>query len=408
MYEQKAIPLVDLRAQYESIRAEVLPAIGSVLAGMHLFLGDNVVAFEHEFADYCGARFCVGVGSGTDALMLALRAAGVGHGHEVITVANTFIATVEAIAMVGATPVFVDVDPTTYNLDARQIEARITPRTRAIVPVHLYGRLANMASIGRIARRHGLIVIEDACQAHGAMSEGRRAGTFGTAGCFSFYFSKNLGAYGEAGAIVTDEPEIARQAAILRDHGSPSKYQHVVLGVNSRLDELQAAILRVKLRHLDRWNEQRRSHARTYGRLLAGLDLKLPDGSDQPDHVNHLYVIRARQRDRLREALDRAGVATGIHYPVPIHRQPAWTDRADAKVDLPVTEALAGEILTLPMFPELSDGQIEYVCQSLARAMAVSPADSGASGFDLAHSGGAVDPLSKKSATRRARSGAAS
>src|SRR6185437_4077325 len=281
MVAHQAIPLVDLRAQYETIRGEILPAIGRVLAGMHLFLGDNVVAFEKEFADYCGTRYCVGVGSGTDALMLALRASGVGPGDEVITVANTFIATVEAIYLVGATPILVDVDPVTFTLDVSQLEARITSRTRAIIPVHLYGRIADMSSIAEVARRHGLIVVEDACQAHGAMRDGHRAGAFGAAGCFSFYFSKNLGAYGEAGAIVTDDPEIARTVAILRDHGSPSKYQHTTLGVNSRLDELQAAILRVKLTHLDRWNEKRRTHARTYGRLLADAGVGLPIGCDQ-------------------------------------------------------------------------------------------------------------------------------
>lgn len=367
MTEPTMVPLVDLRAQYREIKDEVLSAIGSALEGMQLFLGENVEAFEHEFAQYCGTRFCVGVGSGTDALILALRSCGVGPGDEVITVANTFIATVEAIHLVGATPVFVDIDPETHTMDPRQIEPAITSCTRAIVPVHLYGKLADMASIVAVAHRYSLAVIEDSCQAHGASHGGRRAGAFGDAGCFSYYFSKNLGAYGEAGSVVTDDPEIAQRVAMLRNHGSPAKYHHNVLGMNSRLDELQAAVLRIKLRYLDRWNEQRRAHAANYNRLLSGIGLQLPTSGHGSDHVYHLYVVRGNHRDEIRQSLEAAGVATGIHYPVPIHLQPAWAAHRYRPASLPVTEAAAREILTLPLYPEMSPAQIEYVCDSLQR-----------------------------------------
>jgi len=368
--ERDTIPLVDLSAQYQSIKGEILSALSAALDGMNLFLGENVKLFEQEFAEYCGTGHCVGVGSGTDALILALRACGVGPGDEVITVANTFIATVEAIHAVGARPVLVDVDPDTCTLDPTQIEARITSNTRAIVPVHLFGRLADLTSIVDVARRHSLVVVEDACQAHGASEGGRRAGSFGDVGCFSFYFSKNLGAYGEAGAVVTDNPEIAKRVALLRNHGSPSKYQHSVLGVNSRLDELQAAVLRVKLRHLDRWNEQRRAHAATYNRLLGGLELRLPDIPNDSSHVFHLYVVRSDRRDALRVALQAEGVAIGVHYPIPVHLQPAWTAHGYETVSLPVTEALAREILSFPLYPEMTTGQIERVCACVARALA--------------------------------------
>ncbi len=362
MIEQELIPLVDLRAQYEPIKREILSALSDALDRMNLFLGENVQLFEREFAEYCGTRYCVGVSSGTDALILALQACGVGPGAEVITVANSFIATVEAIHAVGATPVLVDVDADTCTMDPRQFEARITRRTRAVIPVHLYGRLADLSSIVEIARRHSILVVEDACQAHGARDGQRRAGSFGDVGCFSFYFSKNLGAYGEAGAVVTSNPEIAEHVSLLRNHGSRSKYHHTVLATNSRLDELQAAVLRVKLRYLDQWNEQRRANAASYNRLLAGLGLRLPSVPDQPSHVFHLYVVRSNERHALREGLQAAGVATGLHYPVPVHLQPAWSAHGYETVSLPVTEALSREVLTLPLYPEMTITQIERVC----------------------------------------------
>lgn len=363
------IPLVDLRVQFHDIRTEVLNAIDDVLSEMRLFLGDNVTAFEREFADYCGVRECVGVGSGTDALVLALRAAGVGAGDEVITVGNTFIATVEAIVLVGATPVLVDIDPDTYTMDPDALAARISSRTRAIVPVHLYGQLADMPRIMRVAQRHGLLVIEDACQAHGAKLAGKRAGSFGDAACFSFYFSKNLGAYGEAGAVLTNNSEVARQIVRIRNHGQTGKYDHQVLGVNSRLDELQAAVLRIKLRHLDDWNDRRRSHATNYNQLLAGTGLVLPSEAPGSRHVYHLYVVRSSNRDSIITGLGEAGVGTGIHYPVPIHLQPAWVAHGFAPVSLPITEAYAREIVSLPLYPELTETEIEFICQQVGAAI---------------------------------------
>ncbi len=370
MIEQEFIPLVDLRAQYQTIKSEILAALSDTLERMDLFLGENVRLFEQEFAEYCGTRHCIGVGSGTDALILALQACGVGPGDEVITVANTFIATVEAIHAIGATPILVDVDADTGTMDPQQLEARITRKTRAIVPVHLYGRLADLPSIMEIARRHSLLVVEDACQAHGASDGQRRAGSFGDVGCFSFYISKNLGAYGEAGAVVTDNPEIAQRVNLLRNHGSQSKYHHVTLATNSRLDELQAAVLRVKLRYLDQWNEQRRAHAATYKRLLDGLGLDLPSIPSQPSHVFHLYVVRSDRRDDLREGLQAAGVATGLHYPVPVHLQPAWFAHGYETISLPVTETLAREVLSLPLYPEMTPGQIERVCTAVRQVLA--------------------------------------
>jgi dTDP-4-amino-4,6-dideoxygalactose transaminase len=368
MIETERIPLVDLTAQFRPIKRSVLEALESILDGMHLFLGENVAAFEREFADYCGAKAAIGVASGTDALYLALRAAGVERGDEVITVSNTFIATVEAILLTGATPVLVDVEPETLTIDPREIEPRITTRTRAIVPVHLYGRIADMEAIGAIARQHDLVVVEDACQAHGARRGGRAAGTFGAAGCFSFYYSKNLGAYGEAGAIVTDDKELAERIRRLRNHGSAERYLHAEFGVNSRLDELQAAVLRIKLPHLDSWNARRRAIAATYDRLLgeaAGVRPLAPGEGE--DHTYHLYVVRTETRQRLRDELEARGIATAIHYPVPIHQQVAWSSAGLAPERLPITEVVAGEILSLPMYPELTDSDIAYICQHVSR-----------------------------------------
>jgi dTDP-4-amino-4,6-dideoxygalactose transaminase len=362
---ESTIPLVDLRAQYLPLKDEILAAIGSALDGMRLFLGENVVAFEQEFARYCGAADAVGVGSGTEALHLALLACGVGLGDEVITASHTFIATVEAICLTGATPVLVDIDPATYTMDVGQIEDKITPRTRAIVPVHLYGQPADMDPILVIANKHGLVVVEDACQAHGAEYRGKRTGALADVGCFSFYFSKNLGAYGEAGICVTNSPDVARRLRKFRDHGSERKYDHQVMGFNARLDEIQAAVLRVKLRRLDEWNEARRRNAERYDALLADSSVITPIEAQYARHVYHLYVIRSSHRDELQTYLGERGVATGIHYPVPVHQQPAWRSVSRSRTNLPVTERYADEILSLPMYPELDASSIDYVAECI-------------------------------------------
>ena len=340
-------------------------AIESVLDSMHLFLGPNVRAFEDEFAAYCGTRTCIGVGSGTDALLLALKAAGVGPGDEVISVAHTFFATTEAIIMTGATPVFVDIDPATYLIDVSQIESRITPRTRAIVPVHLYGQMADMEPIMRLAERYQLVVIEDAAQAQGAEYRGRRAGSLGHIGCFSFYYSKNLGAYGEAGAVVTSDPELERRIRLYRDHGSERRYHHQEFGYNSRLDEIQAAVLRIKLRHLDEWNELRRVHAAAYTRLLSETGLGLPSTAPDRSHIYYVYVVRCDERDALQAALSEQDVGTGIHFPIPVHLQPACAGFGLHEGDLPHTERAAREVLSIPMYPELTREQIEWVASAI-------------------------------------------
>ena len=359
------IPFVDLQKQYQGIKEEVLAEIGQALEGMQLFLGKNVQAFESEFAAYCGTEFAVGMSSGTEALHLALRACGVGAGHEVITVSNTFFATAEAIALAGARPVFVDIDPDTYNMDASQVERKINGQTKAILPVHLYGHPANMDSILELAQTYKLKVIEDACQAHGAEYRGRRAGSLGDIGCFSFYFTKNLGAYGEAGMIVTSAPDIARECRLLRDHGQDAKYHHHRLGVNGRLDEIQAAILRVKLPHLDEWNEKRRSLAQAYEAGLPPWVVK-PKEMSWARHVYHLYVIRTAERDRLQAWLKSKGVATAMHYPIPIHFQEACRGYNGNNTHLPVTERAVQEILSLPMYPELSTEEVGYICDCIA------------------------------------------
>jgi dTDP-4-amino-4,6-dideoxygalactose transaminase len=362
------IPLVDLQAQFQSVRGEVLRAIEAALDSMELFLGPQTRAFEQEFAAYCGARYAVGVGNGTDALHLALRAAGVGPGDEVVTVSHTFFATAEAIELVGARPVFVDIDPRTATMAVDQLAAAITPATRAIIPVHLYGRVADMAPIMKLARNLGLRVIEDASQAHGAEYRGRRAGSIGDLGCFSFYYSKNLGAYGEAGAVVTSDPELARQVALIRDHGSSMRYQHERLGMNARIDEIQSAILRIKLGHLDTWNSVRRAHARRYDELLADADVVRPELPSDDSHVFHLYVIRTARRAELKARLAEAGIATGIHYPVPVHLQPPYRAAGHKVGELPGTERAADQVLSLPMYPELTEEQLRYVASSVTSA----------------------------------------
>jgi dTDP-4-amino-4,6-dideoxygalactose transaminase len=357
------VPLVDLKAQYATIKPEVDAAIQRVLDNSSFILGDEVKAFETAFAAHIGASGSVGVASGTAALQLALQACGVGRGDEIITTAHTFIATAEPIATLGATPVFVDIDPATFNLDPSLVEDAITPRTRAIVPVHLYGRPAAMGDLMEIARRHGLVVIEDAAQAHGACSRGQPVGTIGAMGCFSFYPGKNLGAYGDAGAVTSDDPDLLARVRKLRDHGRTSKYEHDEIGYGERIDALQAAILAAKLPHLAEWTNARRRHARRYTELLAGANVTTPAEDPLDEHVFHLYVIRSERRDELLAALQGAGVGAGIHYPIPLHRQAAFRDLTPAS--LPHTDAAAAEILSLPLFPELLEEQIEFVADQV-------------------------------------------
>lgn len=349
----EAIPFVDLGAQYRSLEAEVRGAIDAVLKRGDFILGGAVEELEHAFAAYTGTRHAVGLDSGLSALELGLRALGVGPGDEVITAANSFIASALPISYVGATPVLVDVDEGSFNLDPRLVEAAITPRTKAIVPVHLYGQMADMDQIMQLAERFGLKVLEDACQAHGATYKGSRAGSIGHAAAFSFYPAKNLGAYGDGGMLVTNDAGIDEHVRLLRNYGSRVKYHHEALGMNRRLDTLQAAVLAVKLPRLDAWNAARREHARRYAEALAGTGVAVPEEGPERDHVFHLYVIRSPDRDALQAHLRETGIATGIHYPVPIHLQPAYRDLGYRPGDFPVTERLAAEILSLPMYAEL-------------------------------------------------------
>lgn len=355
------IPLVDLKANYLSIKAEVDEAIASVLERGDFIQGQDVKLLEQEFAAYCSAREAVGVSSGTDALVLALMALNVGKGDEVITTPFTFIATAEAISQVGATPVFADIDPRTCNINAAKIAEAITPRTKAILPVHLYGRPAEMGAILRLARRHNLYVIEDAAQAHGAAYEGRRVGSLGDVACFSFYPAKNLGAFGDAGMVVTSNPKVADRVRLLRDHGRRDKYRHVELGVNARLDTLQAAVLRVKLRCLDAWNQRRRAVASLYRRLLVPDLLALPPEDRGSESVYHMFVVRTPFREALRQKLQDQGIETGIHYPVPLHLQPAYSALWHRAGDFPESERAAGEVLSLPMFPDMTPEQVKRV-----------------------------------------------
>jgi dTDP-4-amino-4,6-dideoxygalactose transaminase len=360
-----AIPLVDLKIQYAPLKEEILSGISKVFDGMQLFLGENVQALEKEFTVYCGAQHGIGVSDGTQALHIILRAMGIGAGDEVITVSHTFIATVEAILLVGAKPVFVDIDPATYLMDVSQVEAKVTPQTKAILPVHLYGQTVDMDPLLEIAHRHGLRVIEDACQAHGAEYKGRRSGSLGDAAAFSFYYSKNLGAYGEGGFITTNDTELYRKMRMLRDHGSEKRYYHDLVGMNSRLDEIQAVVVRAKLPHLSQWNEQRRQHAHKYHSLLAGLPVQTPVERAGNSPVYHLYVIRTPQRDALQAGLKERGIGSGIHYPVPVHLQRAMAYLGYQAGDFPATEKVVGEILSLPMYAELTDDQISSVVDAI-------------------------------------------
>src|SRR6266480_1371797 len=361
------IPLVDLQAQYQSIKQEIMAAIEGVLETMQLYLGPQSQAFENEFAQYCGCSYGIGLSTGTDALALALRACDIGRGEEVLTVANTFIATVEAITMAGATPVFVDVDPDTYTMDWRKLDQVLTPRTRAIIPVHLYGHPVEMQPILDYASLHGLYVIEDASQAHGATYKGQRVGSIGDIGCFSFYFSKNLGAYGEAGICVTNDARLAVTLRKLRDHGSLIRYQHEMIGVNARLDEIQAAVLRVKLRYLEQWNALRQAHAIFYTEQLQGIVETVPVVRPWAAHVYYVYVVQVQERDHFRKQLEQEGIATGIHYPTPIHLQPACARYGYVRGMLPVTEDCKECIVSLPMYPELNTEQMQRVVNVVKR-----------------------------------------
>ncbi len=363
------VPFVDLRAQYTTITAEVHEAIRSVLERSDFILGDEVDQFEVEFGRYVGTRHAIGVGSGLAALELALRAYGIGPGDEVITAANTFIATVLAIMAVGARPVLVDADPATYNLDPAAVGAAITSRTRAIIPVHLYGQPADLEPILELAKRRHLVVIEDAAQAHGATYDGRRAGAWGDAAAFSFYPAKNLGAYGDGGMVMTNDAGIAEKLRILRNYGQRVKYQHAVAGTNSRLDTIQAAILRVKLRYLDRWNAARQEHALAYDDLLKELPVLRPGRLEKAAHVYHLYVVQVASRDQVQELLRTQGVSTGIHYPVPIHFQEACVHLGYRRGAFPVSERAAERVLSLPMYAEMTRLQREYVALALHQAV---------------------------------------
>lgn len=371
------IPLVDLKSQYQSIKSEIDGAISEVVESCQFILGPKVEAFETNFAAYCQSSFAFGVNSGTSAVHLAMLAAGVGPGDEVITVSYTFVATIAGILYTGAAPVFVDIDPLTCNIDPARIEAAITPRTKALMPVHLYGSCADMDSIIDIARRHNLILIEDAAQAHGAEYKGRRAGSMGDIACFSFYPGKNLGAYGEGGAVVTNNESYVDLIRQLRDQGQSSKYYHERVGYNYRMEAIQGAVLDVKLKHLDDWNTARRTHAATYRRELAGTGLRFLEEPLGGTSVHHIFPLFTERRDELRAHLESAGVSTGVHYPIPVHLQHGFRDLGYGAGDLPQTERVCQEVLSLPMYPELSNETVTQIADAVKKfcgqAVAVHP-----------------------------------
>jgi dTDP-4-amino-4,6-dideoxygalactose transaminase len=361
------VPFLDLKAQYDTIANEITTALQEVLDNSAFAGGSFVAQFEKEFAEFYKSESAIGVGSGTSALWAALVGLGIGDGDEVITTPNTFIATAEAISVCGARPVFVDINEQTYNINPELIEKAITPRTKAIIPVHLYGQMAEMDTVMEIARAHGLYVIEDACQAHGSEYKGR-IGCIGDASCFSFYPGKNLGAYGEAGAVVTNNIELADKMRMFRDHGQREKYYHSIVGWNARMDGFQGAVLSVKLKHLTDWNESRRKNARLYNDLLEDVEgIITPTETDYAKHVYHIYAIRTERRKRLMEALAKDGISCGIHYPVPLHLQEAYNSLGYTKDDFPVTERCAEQIVSLPMFAELTSEQIEYVVEKIKK-----------------------------------------
>lgn len=360
------IPFLDLKEQYASIKDEIDAAVLHVLASAQYVLGEEVAQFEREFAAYCSTEHAVAVNSGTSALHLALLALGIGPGDEVITVPFTFVATVSAICYTGAQPVFVDVEPVTLTMDAAKLEAAITSRTKAIIPVHLYGQMADMDAIKAVADFHGVPVIEDACQAHGAEYKGRPAGSIGVSGCFSFYPGKNLGACGEGGIVVTSNDSHARTVRMLRDWGQERRYHHVLKGFNYRMDGIQGAILRVKLRHLNNWTQSRRAHAARYSALLAGSnDVRAPLEAADRRHVYHIYAIQSRDREYLQRALAIQGIQFGLHYPIPVHLQKAHADLGYAPGDFPRSESAARSVLSLPIYPEMTTRQIEEVASAV-------------------------------------------
>jgi dTDP-4-amino-4,6-dideoxygalactose transaminase len=359
------IPFVDLKAQYQSIKSEIDTAVIGVLESTQFVLGSAVAAFEKAFAPYCQAEHAMGVSNGTSALHLALLAAGVGRGDEVITTPFTFIASVSAIDYTGARPVFVDIDPSSFTIDPAKIEAAITPRTKAILPVHLYGRTADMDPILEIAKRHNLVVIEDAAQAHGAEYKGRRAGSMGDLGCFSFYPGKNLGAYGEGGAVTTNNPEYARKVRTLRDWGAERRYHHDLKGFNYRLEGIQGAVLGVKMKYIEDWTEARRTHAARYDELLKDSAYDLPLTPAHLRHVYHVYAIRHPRRDALQSFLTERGIGTNIHYPIPVHLQRCFAELGHKVGDFPHAERAANEVLSLPMYPEFQPQQQDQVIAAL-------------------------------------------
>jgi dTDP-4-amino-4,6-dideoxygalactose transaminase len=361
------IPFLNLKAQHQTLKSEILAAVSEVLDSTAFAGGSYVTKFEEEFATYCQTKYAVGVGNGTDALWFALLALGIGSGDEVITVPNTFIATAEAITYTGAKPVFVDIDEETYTMDPSLLEKAITPKTKAIIPVHLYGQMADMDRIMEIARKHKLPVIEDACQAHGAEYKGRRAGSIGDVGCFSFYPGKNLGACGEAGGCVTNNLELKNKMAMFRDHGQARKYYHNVVGWNGRMDGFQGAILSIKLKHLNSWTDSRRAHAKAYTQAFAHTrGVLTPKETAHNKHVYHLYVLRVKNRDNLLKTLADKGVNCAIHYPVPLHLQQAYAGLGLGKGSFPISERCSEEIISLPMFPELTPEDIQTVTREVS------------------------------------------
>ncbi len=367
------VPFLDLKAQYQSIRDEITVGLQKVLDNTAFAGGPFVAQFEKEFATFCQTNSATGLGSGTAALWAAIQGLGIGEGDEVITTPNTFIATAEAISFSGAKPMFVDIDEQTYNMDPQLLEDTITPRTKAIIPVHLYGQTTDMDPIMKIAKDKGLFVIEDACQAHGAEYKGKSAGSIGDAGCFSFYPGKNLGAYGEAGAVVTNNTQLTENMRMFRDHGQGKKYYHSMIGWNGRMDGFQGAVLSVKLKYLNQWNDARRKNAQLYNELLANIDsIITPTEADYAKHIYHIYAIRTQSRDAFMAALAENDVFCGIHYPIPLHLQDAYSSLGYKKGDFPIAEKCCEQIVSLPMFPELTPEQIEYVIEKIKNITQVS------------------------------------
>lgn len=367
------VPYFDLKAQYAELRDEVREALDRVCQNTSFILGEEVEQFERSFAEFCGVKHCVALNSGTSALHLALISAGIGPGDEVITTSNTFIATVEAISYTGAKPVFVDIDPATANLDSKEIEKAITKQTRAIIPVHLYGRPANLDAITQIAERHRLLLIEDACQAHGAKYSGKRVGGFGRAAAFSFYPGKNLGAYGEGGALTTNDEDVAKLARSLRSHGESTRYFHKYIGYNYRMDGFQAAVLNVKMKRIDEWTSKRQARANLYRQLLSSANVQLPEDSPESECVYHLFVVYVEDRDQVRAELEKRGVQTAIHYPKPVHLQEAFSHLGYGPRSLPHTERASERVISMPLFPEITEEQVRYAASSLAEIVAEKP-----------------------------------